>query len=282
MPNPGNAGDSLIALGAYTLFDQLKIEVEIGDYNSSYPDRTVVYGGGGSLIDNYPEASDFICRNHPICKTFVLLPSTVRSFEDMISDMGDNCHLFAREKKTFEYLKTHRTDAQVTLSHDLAFLVDNPLISQAHWDRNFVFSDGRWRSWFKMAVKFAIRGRFFDQTLSALRIDSEATNITRPHRNHDLSHYFTTREMHIGQMDPEVCATTIKMMHLLMRQYGKIRTNRLHLSILGAIAGMQVEMLPNSYDKNASIFEHSIANIFPNVAFMPINANGGERKNKRK
>lgn len=47
--------------------------------------------------------------------------------------------------------------------------------------------------------------------------------------------------------------------------YGEIRTNRLHVGIVGALLGKRVVLHDNSYGKNRAVWEHSLAGRFPDV-----------------
>ncbi len=68
-PNPGNAGDALIAAGAFILFDQAGLNVEIIDSNDFDSEgKIVIYAGGGNLVGIYSAARDFI-RKHIKSKT---------------------------------------------------------------------------------------------------------------------------------------------------------------------------------------------------------------------
>lgn len=54
IPNPGNAGDALIAAATYQVLDDLGINYLIkrhkDDMESDVSGRVVIYGGGGNLI----------------------------------------------------------------------------------------------------------------------------------------------------------------------------------------------------------------------------------------
>lgn len=53
-----------------------------------------------------------------------------------------------------------------------------------------------------------------------------------------------------------------------MRQFHQIETNRLHIAVLGAILGIPVTMLDNSYGKNQDVYDASIKDYFSNVTFQ--------------
>jgi exopolysaccharide biosynthesis predicted pyruvyltransferase EpsI len=107
VPNHGNAGDTLITLGAAMLLDQLGLDYETGDHRSTCKGRVVVYSGGGNLVEPYPNLRDFIDRNEPTSAAFVILPHTVRAWPETLAAMGAHSIVFAREPTSLAYLEAH-------------------------------------------------------------------------------------------------------------------------------------------------------------------------------
>ena len=133
-PNPGNLGDSLIALGTLQLFERLSLPAhQIGEWDKQYTGQLLIFPGGGNFVE-YATAdstrprgggrsSGGFLRNHraALNNTLILLPHTVRGFESLLSSLGPNVWLWAREQTSFDYLKSVATGgAHVQLSHDLA------------------------------------------------------------------------------------------------------------------------------------------------------------------
>lgn len=260
--NPGNAGDNLINLGTYRLFDQLGLRYESGTIHEDYPGRVVVYSGGGALIASYPGADQFFRRNHATCKALILLPHTVRVHEDLIAQMDARCHLFAREAETHAFLSAHVTEAHLYMAHDMVFMVDRAYIDTLRWDWGDLRARGLLGSWLKMLIKFRILAMRKGPTLWALRTDLETdTQPTNPD-NVDLSKMFGLADMHEAP-----CHNVARALTTVLTRFGDIRTDRLHIAIFSALLGLPVEMRDNNYGKNRGIYENSMAGRFDNVRF---------------
>jgi exopolysaccharide biosynthesis predicted pyruvyltransferase EpsI len=276
--NPGNAGDALIAAGAFILFEQAGLDIEIIDVNTfDSTGKIVIYAGGGNLVGIYPEARDFFFKHHKNAKQFILLPHTVAKNEDLLSQLGSNVTLFAREEVTYNHLLQHAKHTTVLLDHDLAFhikpntLLSEPIISlpgciikkvfykltdkkslfsalpqpSIMW-RNSVFE---WRSFFSGNNS----GNFF-------RTDVERALEITPEHNTDLSIMYE-----YGTRNKEICFYTVIRLLKFLNKHQEINTDRLHICIAGALLGKEVNFYPNSYFKCRAVFDYSLKNRFPCV-----------------
>ena len=263
VPNPGNAGDALIDLGTYQFFERIGLRYRLGDYRDTFPGEVVIYAGGGALIEAYPGSDSFFRRNHPVCKALVLLPHTVRAYPDLLAAMDERCHLFAREAESHAYLTRHCPRAQVGLCHDLAFFLSPASIRAEPWNLAHLHKHGLFGPWLRMAIKFGLQAKIRSATLSAFRTDVEKTGLALPPGNHDLAVFFNSDDK-----SRPGCANTAKVLSRVFSAYRQIDTNRLHMTILGAILGKPVRMFDNSYGKNRAIFDQSIRGVFPKVTFI--------------
>jgi exopolysaccharide biosynthesis predicted pyruvyltransferase EpsI len=121
-PNPGNAGDSLIACATYQLFDELNLEhVTVRDAHSLDPrGKTIVYGGGGNLVEYYRGAArNAIERWHPFARRLVILPSTISGHEDLLRSLGKNVDVICRESVSFDYVCSKTSSARCQRRPDL-------------------------------------------------------------------------------------------------------------------------------------------------------------------
>lgn len=263
VPNPGNAGDNVIDMGMYRLFDRLGLRYEAGVRNATYPGRVVVYSGGGALVDIYPGADAFFRANHPVCRNLILLPHTVRSYGDLLAEMDSRCFLFAREQGSLAYLTAHATGgAQVALSHDLAFMLDDATIRALPWHPVHARTTDHAGPWLRMAVKFWLDARRH-RTLNCYRRDHEAPEGPVPETSRDLSKLFASADM--SRLS---CENTVKILRTVLRFYDRVESNRLHIAILATLVGRQVTMHDNSYGKNRAIWDHSMQGYFPNAVFQ--------------
>lgn len=129
IPNPGNAGDSLIALGTLRLMDSLGLRVRLRKRSETFDknDR-IFYGGGGNFVPYYSECRNFILRNMHV-QQLVLLPHTVHEQGDVLKKIGPNMVLFARERRSFQHLMQHmRYPENAQIDHDLAFAISHTTI----------------------------------------------------------------------------------------------------------------------------------------------------------
>lgn len=262
VPNPGNAGDALINLGMYDLFNRLGVTYIIGSPDGHYENRIVIYSGGGALVEQYPGSETFFHRTHKNCKAMVILPHTIRTHADLLAEMDERCFIFTREKRSYEYVKTHKTRAQLFQAHDLAFFLDDRKIANLAWSWPYLTDPVRRGAWARMVLKFAALAKLRDPVLHSFRTDIEATDIDIPKLNYDMSQMFSS-----GDMSFESCATTIKTLRSVMKRFTQVETNRLHIAVLAAIIGQRITMWDNSYGKNRDIYEHSIKEYFSNVTF---------------
>ena len=60
----------------------------------------------------------------------------------------------------------------------------------------------------------------------------------------------------------------VEKFETIVSSFTKINTNRLHVAIMGALYGREVNLYPNSYYKNKEVYEYSIKNKFSNVKFI--------------
>ncbi|NNF03164.1 MAG: hypothetical protein HKN17_01755 [Rhodothermales bacterium] len=284
-PNPGNAGDSAIAVGAYHVFRSAGVEWTDVAWNEEFDSsgKTVIYGGGGNLAAAYPQARTFIEQHHERADRFVLLPHTIQGNGKLLSALGSNVVLFCREMRSFEHADSVATGARVHLWHDLALQIDvDDLLERAPATsrlltrmtlRSLGALGGRLsggdsrihgvsvRSAVIEAARAAGRlGSSDSRRLFALRRDREAFGGPPPRANVDVSAVFAYG---VSPADTALDATTNLLAYL--NRFDRITTNRLHVCILGAMLGKQIDFHANSYFKNEAVYRFSLGQQFPNV-----------------
>jgi len=284
-PNPGNAGDALIALGTRHLFEELAINYEeVKDKKNFDPeDKIILYSGGGNLVEYYKNSREFLLDNHRKMKRLIILPHTINANEDLLADFGDNIDIITRERVSFEHVKKHVNKAHVYIAEDMAFHMH---IDRVMKYKNINFSNIMWKKiFFKLTQNPEIKNvpspRVFlkarkteilsalqsnknsSKVLNCFRIDPEKTNITIPPGNVDLSEVYK-----YGTEYDELVNYQAKKLLSFIAKYDVINTNRLHVSISGALMGKKVNLYPNSYFKNKAIYEFSLKSKFPNVEWV--------------
>jgi exopolysaccharide biosynthesis predicted pyruvyltransferase EpsI len=124
-PNPGNAGDSLIACATYQLFKETGVHYRTINRHDLIPSgETIIYGGDSNLVENYTNARNFIGEYHSKVKRLIILPHTISGHHDLISSLGPNVDIITREEVSFEYVKKINNTANVYIAHDVAFNLD--------------------------------------------------------------------------------------------------------------------------------------------------------------
>lgn len=279
--NPGNAGDALIAAGAFILFRKLELDVEIIDLESfDATDKIVLYAGGGNLVGIYPEAREFFRKFHMQAKTIILLPHTVKDNEDLLAELGSNAVLFARELVTFKFLKENAINAKVYIDHDLAFNIEpkdfldmkSPSILSIIAKKLLYKTTGNKQEFLKLPrpkmmfdnTLFEFRGALLGSKVgNFFREDVERALSEVPAGNADLSvkYEYGTRN------DAITDYTTSRLMKYVNR-FDEIRTDRLHICIASALMGKKVSFYPNSYFKCRAVYEYSLKEPYPNVTFF--------------
>jgi len=287
-PNPGNAGDSAIALATYQILERSErpYRAVTGEETLDVRDKILMYGGGGNLgTPHYHEARHFIQRYHSRAKRFVILPHTIRGHADLLRSLGKNVDVFCRERYSYEWVCQHASRARVFLSDDLAFRLDVEAVLTEHGQsRRMLMSrlaKGVWNSISQRVLgrdgkRDAVRvnGRLgtvgmyqlVKETvlgpclLPALRTDMEGTSQEKPAGNVDVSQLFE-----YGVMPKALAQTATALTLSYLDQFQAVITNRLHIGILGGLLGKQIEFYPNSYFKNRAVYEFSMHDQFPNV-----------------
>jgi exopolysaccharide biosynthesis predicted pyruvyltransferase EpsI len=232
--NPGNAGDSLIALGTLNLFDSLGLKYKIDHHYKTYVNKTLFYGGGGNFVGMYSDCRNFLQKNKDN-NHIVILPHTINNEDETLLSLDKNVIIFCRENKSYNYVKNIiKYKENVFLSNDMAFYInlDN----------------------FKIIKGSGVSNNF--------RTDCEKTDIYIPKNNNDLS---VTLCKYNNTMEPNVIKSVSFSIFNYLNKYEIINTNRLHIAIAGSLLHKKVNFYSNSYYKNEEVYNHSIKEYFPNT-----------------
>lgn len=268
-PNPGNAGDALIAHATYAEFKRLGVEWRTADGPDFVADeRNVVYGGGGNLVPGYDVARRFLERHHGAARRMILLPHTVDANQDLLERFGPNVHLFLREKRSFEHCARHAQGAHLRLEHDLALtLTPDGMRRPRTTELAFAYLASMRRRhppgprMVAMVLQRIIRDGWPNgQILTAFRTDRESTGGTLPPGNRDLSETFL-----LGSMEPRWASLSARLLLGWVAGAALVRTDRLHVAIAASLQNVPVEFHPNAYFKCLAIHEHSLKDRFRTI-----------------
>lgn len=260
-PNPGNAGDALIAAATLDLFRRLGLRFEmLGEEVPDVRGRVVVHGGGGGFWGDNRVVTDFIQQVSPAASRVVLLPQTITGHEAFLAGLPAHVHLFCRERVSYAYVQGLSLKARVFLDHDLAFQLDAAdWLGRHRWLRLFALAPGRA---FKGVRRFraAARAHPDPRRLEVRRGDAEslADAAGRTARYADISRAFA-----VGVRREGFIAVSAACFLRFIARYEQVKTDRLHVGIGAALLGKQVSLRPNRYFKNRAVFEHSLRGSFP-------------------
>lgn len=236
VPNPGNAGDSVITWSTIQMLHAYNIKFEIHDFkDATFQDKIILYGGGGSLYRDYHFAKKFIQKNFKQNK-LIVLPQTVYGHVDLLNELDGSVVLFVRERTSYDYVKKYHNN--VHLVHDMAFNIRG-LDMYKHDNRSGI--------------------------CNAFRLDQEQTNTETPSDNYDITRELSTGFRGVNML--KVCNETNSVASYLSK-FSEVNTNRLHVAIVAALIGINVNFYSNCYFKNKAVYDHSIKHKFKNVRWI--------------
>ena len=239
-PNPGNAGDGLIAYATYELFRRFDILATPHRHEDTVDADIVLIGGGGNLVEGrYTHAADII-RRHPHVQRLVLLPHTIVGYPDVLSLTHKNLSVFCRELVSYDGVLANGANSERTfLSQDMVLYLP----------------DDHFSEFFQMGAG----------TLRSLREDGESGNLVGSDPNNiDLSLSWNGDLWGSARFSMHVA----KSLAAYISRYSRVQTDRMHLAILAGFLKKEVELLPNAYFKSEAVYRHSLQGRFPHVRFV--------------
>ncbi|GFD77581.1 hypothetical protein KUL118_04430 [Tenacibaculum sp. KUL118] len=283
LPNPGNAGDSLIACATYQFFERNNIEYTCCTSEKNISDGDIlVYGGGGNFGGENSRVGYYIKKYASRVKAFVLLPHTLFGAEALLKSLPETVHLFCRERVSYDYASKMVTDAKVYLKDDMVLSADvskmlSPPASQsalgsvcAELTRRVLFKNEDFGISLKHYLSYTIKSLFGhlypskaqDGELNAFRIDVEKTDIPIPHDNIDVSALYE-----LSSCEPNLAKLSTFRFLSHINAFDTVNTNRLHVAIAATKLGKKVNLYGNNYFKIRAIYEFSLKGKYPNVVW---------------
>lgn len=261
IPNPGNAGDGLIAASTYKFFEKNKIKYKVLPKDFTAEDcegKVVVLGGGGNFIPGYNFIRKSFFKLYGVASKLILLPHTVRGNEDLLRIFDANVHIYCRDAISYIHAIRNVSRAKVFLSHDMVF----SSLSSDFLDDKKLLAEGSEFVGKKILdigandLPTATRVRYF------FRKDKEAAGRSVPQASLDISDLFR-KGVYPG--NAEISAIALLS---YIDSAEEICTDRLHVGISASLLNKKVFLYDNSYGKNESIYYHSMKHAFPNTTFM--------------
>lgn len=244
-PNPGNAGDSLIATATYQAFHRNNIVYEVIDGNKDVSGQIVFLGGGGNLIPTYSNISQVIGKFSNTASKLIILPHTIRENVDLLLKLPKSTVVFCRDPESYNHVIDH-AECSIELVHDIALSLD---LDQFYHDCSRY---GDVRSLFSsISSKNSIN--FHENSYTFYRLDTESKfNLKTNANNVDLSKLFEFGVYPDNAQKSSWCLLEA------IRLANCVHTDRLHVGISAAILGQSCNLLDNNYGKNKGIYNHSI------------------------
>jgi exopolysaccharide biosynthesis predicted pyruvyltransferase EpsI len=210
---------------------------------------------------------------------FIMLPHTITGNADLISALGGNCILFARELVSFHHIQKYSTNCQVHLDHDMAFHLDVNAIRNRTYPsipalilkkilnkiigrpvNDVIPSINKLAEVFIFELRSNLKkkdcGEFF-------RKDAEASGYPIPRENADLSVIYE-----LSTRSREIIEYTVWLLFRYLGGFNRVKTDRLHICIASALLGKKVDFRSNSYFKCRAVYEYSLKTNFELVTWL--------------
>ena len=287
-PNPGNAGDLLLAEAARVLFADLGIRVrELCGEQTVPRGAPLVVGAGGNWVPWFSDAIPAIRRDLALAGPAVVLPQTVEGNEAFLGEIGEGVTLFCREPGSLSHARRHAR-CPVRFCEDLALYPDLPAWLRKHqlavalrrWLRSARCRAGwgrgirhPWEREFRLRA--AERGQWqvaCSRKLLALREDPESAGGVVPPGNLDISGHAS-----FGLFPRRLRQEALWRWLRFLGRWDSIVTDRIHVAIAGASLGATVELFPGRYRKNQEMYVTSLQRRFNTITLRPHPSPAGDR-----
>jgi exopolysaccharide biosynthesis predicted pyruvyltransferase EpsI len=256
-PNPGNAGDSVLAVGTLQAFTRCSVRFQVIDLEAMVDDQIVFLGGGGNLVPLYDHIKAAYERFLGRAQKVILLPHTIRGNEELLRRLDHTCTLFCRDLESYNHLRSVNRSPEVILAHDMAF----------HLDARSLLSNRELARMAAPVLRDKLRGAGFNEhmirqksSIDFSRLDAESRSIS-PKSEADIALLYM---LGVGPHEAPMAAWCfLKTISIAT----KITTDRLHVGIGSALLGVPCELRENSYGKNRAVYQHSLGS-FSNIRFI--------------
>lgn len=251
-PNSGNAGDSLINVGFYSIAKCVGLEFEevSDDFNFAALGEKdlVVLSGGGNIVPYWEGGSDLVRKLTAYSFPLLLMPQSIEGRQDVLRLLRDKDVLFLRERYSYEYACSLALNCSVELDHDLAFSVDQSMLNKSGRVR---LNTKNIRKMIHIFYHF-IRSRF-SGNLKALRTDRESVIEGKKRKINDIS-----RLAKFGTRNRDLNLLSSYWLLKILSWYKQVETDRLHVFVGCVLVGTKVELRENAYYKIRGVYNLSV------------------------
>ena len=262
LPNQGNLGDCLIAAATYNLFDKIGLNYQI---LNKIPQKkfTLIYGGGGLWTNDYQKnyqkiLNIFKSKNLEKC---IILPSSFNMCDDLLEILDERFIVYAREERSFNYLKNSSVKSEIYLADDMVINADISELQRGVKNKYFVskniFENIKIYRKFYLKIDKQIRKAFkkYDSFKIGyfLRDDVEKTIDNKPYNNFDLSNCKSD-----FWINKKLTYAVAKIFIDTIDKFEIIVTDRLHIAICAILLNKRVYLIDNSYGKLSAVYKYSL------------------------
>ena len=237
VPNPGNIGDATINLACWRYLRSKFRQVEICTPQQLPPVEYVFVGGGGNFVEPLYHDTASLVQRLAAHQGIFIFPSTVYGYCKILKNLAGRSRIICRENVSHQFLLNHMPPESVYLGHDAAFAIAGQLRTE--------YAD-------KITKGSKLSAKLFRCDRERALLEEGGLDIMGQH--------------HSDWTDMTLAESVIQLAAKYILGFGQIKTDRLHCAILAALLGRETIVYPNSYFKNAAVFEHSLSRI-PNVNF---------------
>jgi exopolysaccharide biosynthesis predicted pyruvyltransferase EpsI len=256
-PNPGNAGDSLLAVATLQAFSRCSVNFRAIDLAEAVDGKIVFLGGGGNFVPLYDHTEaayqTFLGRAQKI----VLLPHTIRGNEKLLRRLDQTCTVFCRDLESYNHVRSINRTPEIILAHDMAF----------HLDAQRLLGSRELTRIATPILRDKLRSAGINEEMIRQRSSIDFSRLDTESRS-----AFARSDADIGLLFmlgvwPHQAPTAAWCFLKTISIASKITTDRLHVGIGSALLGVPCELRDNSYGKNEAVYQHSLKS-FSNIRFI--------------
>lgn len=254
-PNPGNAGDSLINMGFFSLaqaigldFKLLSDDQELGRLS---PAAAVITSGGGNIVPYWEGGSKTLRTLLQYQFPIYMMPQSIEGRAELLGTLRAGDVLFLRENFSRSYAESLQLNCEVASDHDLAFFLERGYVEAAA--PLLPKLSGKNLVRLGLLGYHFLRSRFI-KSVRAYRTDIESTSGGNFPLRNDLSLVCKFGDRTLAEN-----AFSAKWFLRLLSWYDLVETDRLHVMIGCVLVGTRVKVKPNRYHKIQGVYEFSIA-----------------------
>lgn len=251
-PNSGNAGDSLINFGFYSIAEKIGLEfqeiIDDSDFDLISDDDILLLSGGGNLVPYWDAGSHLVRKLVGYKFPIALLPQSVEGREDIIALLRVQDTIFLREKISYDFVLSLNPNCKVLLDHDLAFHSDLGVLER------FICPDLSYKNIRKLAyiLYHYVRSRF-KRDIEVFRADKESRLSVKKNKINDISQ---VARFGTGRREQNECSASWFLR--VLSWYEVVETDRLHVFIAGVMLGKKIILHESSYHKIRGVYFSSV------------------------